>query len=210
MLTKDIWGKFLLIEVVLMVFVIGFLPEGWQSYAYSTLFTLMIFTSVFNLDTHQRFMLRAAIIVFTMEWVSSFFNLQVLIVFSNVLKVLFFIVVGAYLIVQIAKAKEVDAKVIFEAINGYLLLGIIFSILIILIILMDSNAFNFSSNEDYNINDSLYYGFVTLSTLGYGDLVPLTKPARSVALITTLGGQLYLAIIIALLVGKFSSGKKPS
>jgi voltage-gated potassium channel len=46
-----------------------------------------------------------------------------------------------------------------------------------------------------------YYSFVTLTTLGYGDITPLTPVARSLSLLEAITGQLYIAILIARLVG---------
>ena len=60
-------------------------------------------------------------------------------------------------------------------------------------------SFNFG--EGVPDTDSLnYFSFVTLATLGYGDIVPLTKQAQSLAIIETIMGQMYLAVNIAALV----------
>jgi uncharacterized membrane protein len=59
-------------------------------------------------------------------------------------------------------------------------------------------------------NDYLYFSFVTLSTLGYGDVTPVSHLARSMAILIAVTGQLYMTILIAMLVGKFlarSEGK---
>ena len=58
--------------------------------------------------------------------------------------------------------------------------------------------------------DYLYFSFVTLTTLGYGDITPLSHLSRSTAVLLAITGQLYMTILIALLVGKFlarSEGK---
>ena len=49
----------------------------------------------------------------------------------------------------------------------------------------------------------LYFSFVTISTLGYGDISPLTPQGQAVAIFVAISGQLYLAILMAMLVGKF-------
>jgi hypothetical protein len=49
---------------------------------------------------------------------------------------------------------------------------------------------------------------VTISTLGYGDISPLTAQAQAVAIFVAISGQLYLAILMAMLVGKFLASKK--
>ena len=202
---KSIWGQLLLIEVFAIVFFIGFLPLEWHRYAYSTMYTLVLITSALNLDSYKKTMLALAAIAIILEWVSTYYDLTVLNAISIISNVIFFFIIWALFISQIAKAKNINARVILEAINGYLLLGIIFSLMIIITAELDPGAYNFSRGDDFHINDCIYYGFVTLSTLGYGDLLPLNTFSRSLSLFTTIGGQLYLAVIIALLVGKFSS-----
>jgi len=59
-------------------------------------------------------------------------------------------------------------------------------------------------------SDYIYFGFVTLTTLGYGDVTPVSPMARSMAVLIAITGQLYMTILIAMLVGKFlarSEGK---
>jgi hypothetical protein len=60
------------------------------------------------------------------------------------------------------------------------------------------------------ISHFAYYSFVTLSTLGYGEVTPITRPARSLAALEAIVGQLYLAILIARLVSQhLSSSSDP-
>ncbi len=198
-------AQLLLIEVFVFVFVVGFFPVDWQNYLYSSLYTLLFFTCALNLDKHRNTILWISSGAILLEWVARIYDLPLLHAASKILNLVFFIVVVGLFIRQIARAREVTGRVIFEAINGYLLLGIVFSLLITLSIIIDERSFSFSMSGDYRPNDIIYYGFVTLSTLGYGDLLPVEPYARSIALLTTLGGQLYLTVIIALLVGKFSS-----
>jgi voltage-gated potassium channel Kch len=50
-------------------------------------------------------------------------------------------------------------------------------------------------------SDFTYYSYVTLTTLGYGDIIPISTSARSLALLEAMMGQLYLAVLVARLVG---------
>jgi hypothetical protein len=54
----------------------------------------------------------------------------------------------------------------------------------------------------------MYFSFVTIASLGYGDIVPLSAPARSVAVLEALSGQMYLAVLVARLVSLYSRGSK--
>ena len=55
--------------------------------------------------------------------------------------------------------------------------------------------------------DFIYYAFVTMTTLGYGDITPVGSMARSLSIFFSVTGQLYLTMIIAILVGKYLSQK---
>ncbi|MGR9037551.1 MAG: ion channel, partial [Gammaproteobacteria bacterium] len=54
----------------------------------------------------------------------------------------------------------------------------------------------------------LYFSFVTLASLGYGDITPLAPLARTLAYLEAIGGQLYIAIMLAGLVGLFLNGRR--
>jgi voltage-gated potassium channel Kch len=54
----------------------------------------------------------------------------------------------------------------------------------------------------------LYFSFITLLTIGYGDMVPLTPIAQKTTIFIGLSGQMYLTIITAIVVGKFLNKKK--
>jgi voltage-gated potassium channel Kch len=55
--------------------------------------------------------------------------------------------------------------------------------------------------DGLGISDSIYFSFVTLATLGYGDITPANKVLRGIAVLECIIGQLYLALLIARLVG---------
>ena len=60
-------------------------------------------------------------------------------------------------------------------------------------------------SDEARFGASIYYSFVTLTTLGYGDILPLTDRARSLAYVEAVIGQIYLAVLLAKLVGMYVS-----
>ena len=112
---------------------------------------------------------------------------------------------------QTSREEKVNASVILQSINGYLLLGLAFSLVVAIVLKYNSNAFFFPEFYDANqslLDESQYISLVTISTLGYGDIIPVSAVARSLTTSIAISGQLYLAIIIALLVSKLSSFKR--
>jgi hypothetical protein len=105
----------------------------------------------------------------------------------------------------------VNAQVILESIIGYLLIGIVFAVVVAVIGHLDPAAFSFTTRRSADtaiaadFSEDLYFTNITLATVGYGDMLPMKPYARSLATLIGMSGQLYIAIIIAMLVGKFSS-----
>jgi len=120
----------------------------------------------------------------------------------------FFVVITIALITHVAGATNVKASTLLCAVNSYLLLGLSFSMLFIILDLIVPGSFDLSGDPANKFSTFLYYGFVTLTTLGYGDILPLTALARSLAAFTALFGQRYLVIIMAFLIGKYLSVQK--
>jgi hypothetical protein len=142
-------------------------------------------------------------------WVAFKINLPGLFLVSRIGQGLFFIYIIIRLIKQTATAKNVNIRVIADSINGYLLVGVIYSIVVYSIVRIQPLAYHFPEGnngiEPDLMSKMFYYTFVTYTSTGYGDVTPMIPGARSFATLISASGQLYIAIIIALLVGKFSS-----
>jgi len=203
----------LLLIVIFTIFFIPFFPIEWHRILYSLCFTLIFLLSALALSKNRSKVFNIAIAVIIIEWLSELLNLSILISVSFLANIVFFYLIVVLFILQIARAKTVTPQVIMESINGYLLLGLSFSILTALLCVIDPTAFSFghlSETMDPTISyvsNYIYFGFVTLSTLGYGDIVPLTPAAKSLSIFTSITGQMYVAIIIAALVSKYLGQK---
>jgi voltage-gated potassium channel Kch len=93
---------------------------------------------------------------------------------------------------------------ILGVITIYILFGLVAGETNQLIFHFDPHAF--SGNLDPSDKADLrYYSYVTMTTLGYGDIVPVSQIARASAVFFSLIGQIYLAVVIALIVGKYVS-----
>ncbi|MCD6598573.1 MAG: hypothetical protein J7L04_12840, partial [Bacteroidales bacterium] len=122
-----------------------------------------------------------------------------------ILIILFFILLVIRLMTQIARSREVDVSVILDSISVYLMMGLLLSYLTVITLLFFPGSLVFPEVTDPKLADIIYFTFVTMSTLGYGDVLPILPITRTLSIFTSISGQIYLAVIIAMLVGKYSS-----
>ena len=112
---------------------------------------------------------------------------------------------------QIAKGNNISANRIVGAICVYLMLGVIWALSYALMEAVIPGSFKGLTEQVASSSwnpDWVYFSFVTLSTLGYGDITPLTYSARALSFFEAIVGQFYLAVLVAGLVGAYLSEKQ--
>lgn len=110
----------------------------------------------------------------------------------------------------VAIGNDITANRIVGAICIYLLLGMLWALFYTVIELLVPGSFSGLSPKEYQGWDSdwLYLSFVTMTTLGYGDVLPVTAVARATAYMQAIIGQFYIATLVAGLVGAFIAQQK--
>ena len=200
----------LLGSVIAMLFIVPAFPQGWHSVLYNLCLSAVLVCAALSMDRSTNRMVVFALVLTAIEWIAFFLDLTSLVALSRLLILIFFIWVVVRLIAQIARTRIVTGRVITEAINGYLLLGIVFSVIVMILTALDADAITSGTATPFGraaltLNEAIYFGFITFTTLGYGDIVPKTPIARSLAIAASVTGQIYLTVIIAMLVGKVLS-----
>jgi voltage-gated potassium channel len=205
------WSLALLAAALLTIFILPILAVNLQRHLISGLFTIMYISAALSLEKRKSWIIGYSLIVLFLEWFSGVFDLTILSAASKAANVIFFFIIVIMLIRQIFGARQVTAMVILESIIGYLLIGIIYTLFIMFIMQIDPSAFSYTVNHasagglTSHFSDSVYFTFVTIATLGYGDIVPLQPYTRSLSILISISGQFYIAILVALLVGKFAA-----
>lgn len=114
----------------------------------------------------------------------------------------------------VLRARTITRDQIYAGICMYLMIGFAFGAVFYLITILDSNSFaaNVELLARGDKPDLMYFSFVTLATLGYGDITPRTNIARTLSVVEALAGMLYIAIFMARLVSMHSegSGREPA
>ena len=120
---------------------------------------------------------------------------------------LFYGIVTTQIIRQVWEAKIVNKNVIFGLISGYISLGLIGFFICLAIELANPGSFEglkvIVSNADALTEQLMYFSYITLLTIGYGDIFPITSMARKATILIGLIGQIYLVIVTAIVVGKY-------
>jgi hypothetical protein len=162
--------------------------------------------------TNMNFNLVTSWILIALLWVAIFSVNDILRGIVRVLEFIFFIYLLVLKVSIIAGTTSVKKQLIIDSITAYFLLGLAFTTIVTFTASVIPGAYNIQYDAVVDsfepIKEYFYYSFVTLTTTGYGDIVPLSHESKSLAVLIAVSGQLYIAIIIAMLVGKYSQSSK--
>jgi voltage-gated potassium channel len=150
-----------------------------------------------------------AVPAFIISWSKYFFTNPFLTQIELIFRILFFGYILIVLTLGVFKARKVTTNIIYGSICIYLLMGLTWAFIYSFLELTHPGSFNsalpeFAANADPREGLTLrlaYYSYVTLTTLGYGDITPVTPPAQLISSLEAITGQLYLAILVARLIG---------
>lgn len=150
----------------------------------------------------------------TARWLTHLHPGRTIIVWDLVLAMLTLALLTAFVLRHVFRAGPITADRIRGSILAYLLLGLLWSLSYQLVNFIQPDAFRFPGPRVVEPgrldHDLAYYSFVTLTTVGYGDITPVTPVARTLAMVEALIGQLYPAILIARLVSLQISSRTQS
>lgn len=107
---------------------------------------------------------------------------------------------------RLARQTAISGHTVAGALCLYLLAGLCFAYAYATIDALAGPVF--AQLDDADLSDTVYFSFVTLATLGYGDLSPVPQAARLLAIMEAIGGQLYLVTIIAVLVSNLGRSRR--
>ena len=146
-----------------------------------------------------------AIPMFAGVWSSYWIENINLLMASQIFGVLFVAFTISRLTRYIFHEKEVTQEVIFAAVVVYLLMAITWAFLYLIQEFFRPGSISFPFDQSLDFYNFLYFSCVTITTLGYGDVLPLTQQASALAILEAITGQMYLVVVVAWLVGMYVS-----
>lgn len=177
----------------------------------STLLTVVMFLAVLAVGCKGRTLVVALLLAMpaiAVKWADHFYPGATSPLVQLFARTLFLIFAVVQIVRFILHAKVVDANVLCAGLSGYLILGLFWTPFYHVASQMSSNAFLFTVPSDPKSMDgfrAFYFSFVTLSTVGYGDIVPVSNAARMLAIMEAISGVFYTAVLISRLVAIYTS-----
>jgi voltage-gated potassium channel len=143
-----------------------------------------------------------ALLKFASTWILDFITHPLLYLLDSISSIIFISFIIVLILKHIFKQNNVTLETIYGAIVVYILIGLMWVFLYSLTELLHPGSFSIEAVLDAESKKALYFfSFVTLTTLGYGDITPVSAPSRSLAMLEAIVGQMYIAVLIARLVG---------
>ena len=129
-------------------------------------------------------------------------NMPQMEIVGSISGILYFVLIAGTILTFVFSSRKVTWGVISAALVVYLLLGTIWNFGYTLVDLLAPGSFNIADHlagsDDLSF---MYYSFITLTTIGYGDITPISGMARSLSMLEGIIGQTYMAVLVARLVG---------
>jgi hypothetical protein len=196
--------SFLLISIVLFLVLRPFVEGLVRINLLMEIFVSVILLSGIYAVSESRvslvFALLTGLPALFIGWSFQLLKVPALLLTHHICSGLFFGVATIIILRHLVNQKVVTVDLIWGAVCGYFFIGFMWGDIYSLLETIQPGSFNLGQQPVMNIDSFIYFSFVSLTTLGYGDIIPLTKQAQSLAIIEAVMGQMYLAVNIAALV----------
>ena len=148
------------------------------------------------------FILLSGLVVLNLIFGFSYLRL----VFS-ITYIVYFVFLSTEVFSQIIKTKDVTASVVSAVLCGFIIIGLIGGYVFAIIEVIQAGSFNNISEGISGFEDLIYFSFITVLSVGYGDITPATDVAQKAAMFFGLVGYFYGVVVIGIIIGKFISKK---
>ncbi len=192
----------------LLLALIGLLILVPQSPAARSIATILValgvITAVWAANVGRRFVLAVAAVVGLATVASvaaAFVDARSSDTADTVILTIMVVAVPVAIVGGLRDSRTISVQAVFGAISIYLVLGVMFALLITLTVRFSSEPY-FAQGTDGSLSQRVYFSYVTLATLGYGDLTPATDVGRLLAVAESIIGNLYLVTAVSLVVSR--------
>jgi len=203
----------LLGAMLLLLFVPALVGTEWVSLMSRSLYTIVMLASLYLVSTNRKSLITGIILfipVMITRWgLTPFLDVPMQLLGYCIFQVIFLAYVVHIMYNFLLSAKIVDTEIIYASIILYIVFGLCMSLVYYATLVVAPGALGESLVLDFSspvsltvvLHDLIYFSFVTQTTLGYGDISPTTGFTKALASTQAMVGQIYVAVIIARLVG---------
>ena len=205
--------EFLLIALLLLIFDKIFFPDNNTYIRYVWPLNMVIIAlasfGIFHNSSKNVLMMRNVLsfVSICMPFMFISMNSQLwFMYFLTIFYILFYTFIFGEVMRQITLTKEVQLNVVIGSFCGYLLLSIMVVFCFILTELLQPNSFHGLGNDlASNYNLLVYFSFITLTSIGFGDIYPITDSSRLTVAFFGMLGQFYMVAVVGIIISKFTS-----
>lgn len=166
-----------------------------------------------------RWTFRASVLLFSLSLfftaISTASEIKALIIGDQFCTVVL-LIIGTFACFRfVFESSRIDEERIFASLSLYLLFGVLFSLIFAVIEEYMPGSFHYPDTLSPDtvtrpLLQLFYFSFVTLATLGYGDIVPISGPAKGMAILEAVIGQMYLVVVVSRLVSLYGQTESKS
>lgn len=212
-ITKGRYDKrFIYLLVSLLTFLFGtlFIPPAFSKYLMPIFLLQFSFAGLIMFRNHNRILYRVIVVMaFLLVGLEgaklASASSRTATIISEITYLLYFIVMTIEVFRQILRADTVDFNMVAGAFCGFIMLALLGSLILTIIEMSDPNAFSGIRDNSFDeiFQDLIYYSFVTILTIGYGDILPVTQTARKASMLLGILGYFYNIFVIGITISKF-------
>ena len=177
-------------------------PLGFETSVIEVLLAINLVAAVFSIAPGpvRRVAVAVLVVALILRPAAAWLDQRVLSVASQALWAVMALGTVADAIRFALRGVSVGSEQVYAALSAYLLAGLFFGVLYWVMEQLVPGSLSPAADGELRLPSVIYFSFVTLASLGYGDILPLSDPARGLAVLEVVGGQLYLAAMVARLV----------
>jgi len=205
----------LLLFLLVLIVLSPSITEDLAGYTFELIFDAILLAGVYSVgpSRHRWPFLLLTIVALAVRWGEHLSGVPALDVSALAITVVWLVYAIALIIAHLFQRRDVSVDTILGSVVVYLLIAVTFTLTFEIIELQNPGSFsgvpdNAAADRGALGSAMMYFSLVCISTMGYGDITPLSDIARPVAVLEGVTGQLYLAVMIARLVGLHIAGSR--
>jgi voltage-gated potassium channel len=213
-LKRETQGRFfwLFMTLLAVVMVIPLVQaERWGRFLVEAALTGVLIASLWTVRDERkerRWTFGLALPALLVGWVAVAFPHPMVQSLGQTFLILFMVYVTVVLVRYVAVARQVTRDTLFAAFGAYMLIGLVFAVLYVIADSLQPGSLGLGEHplgQASPMSAATYLSFVTITTLGYGDITPAFGLAASLAPVEALLGQIFMAALVARLVGLYTT-----